>query len=478
MTEITLRGTKGAPLTHQELDENFANLKETADLAYDAVAGVGGKANASALGTDADATSLGTFTGSTIPDGSTAKAAIQALETALEATSGNAATKVNATAVGIPATDADMGTTPGTILSDNGTAKQWFQESEAAIEERAKAADLANTSDAAKGGSLVSYRAAPLKVGNPGAFGYPDDDKARIYLERGLADGIQHTFRVISSGIGDNTNYRGVTNAYFEFRDRDDVTASTKGVGYALHLSVAIREGRNNVPVDDVACLTMGNTSGITSAKGTDCMYISENPLFTVAGTSEWYSIFTADCKADVGYQMRFQPTTKKAMRLPNDAYIYFNTATDVGLGSDRIGIGLATDGALVLGDFSSPRADVRPPLNAVQGVTVAGKLDIIAGHLRRKAPVVVGTGTYTVLDADSYLIINAPCTVTLPAAGSFPGRELIMKTTGNTATSASSNVAPLAGGSAGTAILPSVGGKWCKLVSDGSVWHQMEGNL
>ena len=84
-TSITLRGTKGAPLTHDEVDQNFSNLKDTADSAAAAVASVGGKANASAIGTDASAT--------------------------------------------------DMGTTPGSILSDNGTAKDWFQELETAVQE-------------------------------------------------------------------------------------------------------------------------------------------------------------------------------------------------------------------------------------------------------------------------------------------------------------------------------------------------------
>ena len=85
-TTITLRGTKGAPLTYDEVDQNFANLKETADAAADAVASVGGKANASAIGIASDATHLGTFTGSTISDDVDAKTAIQELETAHEAT--------------------------------------------------------------------------------------------------------------------------------------------------------------------------------------------------------------------------------------------------------------------------------------------------------------------------------------------------------------------------------------------------------
>ena len=91
-------------------------------------------AKATLTGVARTATHLGTFTGSTIPDNVSTKAALQAVESAVENTTGNAASKVNATAIGVAATDANMGTSPGAILSDNGTAKQWFQESEAAIE--------------------------------------------------------------------------------------------------------------------------------------------------------------------------------------------------------------------------------------------------------------------------------------------------------------------------------------------------------
>jgi hypothetical protein len=113
VTDITTRAGKGAPLTHDEVDQNFLNLKETADLAYDAVASIGGKANATAVGVDDAA--------------------------------------------------ANMGTTPGSILSDNGTAKQWFQESEAAIEEVAATANAAVT-PAVLQGTLGSREANVLDI--------------------------------------------------------------------------------------------------------------------------------------------------------------------------------------------------------------------------------------------------------------------------------------------------------------------------
>ncbi len=90
-TELALRTIKGSPLTHEEVDSNFTNLRATADGAADDIASIqvdietiADKANASAVGIASTANDLGTFTGSTIADASTAKAALQALETAVE----------------------------------------------------------------------------------------------------------------------------------------------------------------------------------------------------------------------------------------------------------------------------------------------------------------------------------------------------------------------------------------------------------
>lgn len=317
--------------------------------------------------------------------------------------------------------------------------------------------------------------AGGLPGGNPGEF----KSRNQFIANYPTPDGIQAMTRHIVEAKGDNTTFRGATGAYIEARDRTDVTALNKGVLYALSLGVVPSVLRNNVPFDDVACLTMGNVTGVTTAKGTDCVYISENPLFTAAGTSEWFSIFTADCNADVGFQVRFQPKTKKVARLPNDSYIYFNTATDAALGTDRLGIGLAADNALVLGDFATARLDARPPLNVIQGGQVAGAWNINAGYLALGAPVVTADATYTVGVTTNGIIFNGTgCTVTLPAAGSFPGRQLYVKTVVAFAlTSNASNVVPLAGGSAGTAILPATAGSWALLWSDGANWQIMAAN-
>jgi hypothetical protein len=101
----------------------------------------------------------------------------------------------------------------------------------------------------------------------------------------------------------------------------------------------------------------------------------------------------------------------------------------------------------------------------------------VFTGSLALKAPVTVSASTYTMLATDSSLIINASatCTVTLLAPATYPGRILNIKTTAAyTVVSAGSNVVPVAGGSAGTAILAGTAGKWAMLQSDGTSWVTM----
>lgn len=97
---------------------------------------------------------------------------------------------------------------------------------------------------------------------------------------------------------------------------------------------------------------------------------------------------------------------------------------------------------------------------------------------LRRSLPVTV-TANYTVTDNDSYIINNkaaSSCTITLPAAASFPGREITIKTIqAFTVISASTNVVPRNSATAAAAILAATAGAWAKLVSDGTNWVIMQ---
>lgn len=83
-------------------------------------------------------------------------------------------------------------------------------------------------------------------------------------------------------------------------------------------------------------------------------------------------------------------------------------------------------------------------------------------------------TSDFVLGDTEQEIIVNkaSSCIVTLPAASAWAGRIVYFKTIqAQTLVSASSNVVPLNGGAAGTAILAATLGKWAKLVSDGSNW-------
>ncbi len=94
----------------------------------------------------------------------------------------------------------------------------------------------------------------------------------------------------------------------------------------------------------------------------------------------------------------------------------------------------------------------------------------------------VTKTGTSSTVAATEPSVIFNPSgghTVTLPVAtGNNAGKILFLKTiAAQTVSSASSNVVPLAGGAAGTAILTATAGKWAILQANGTAWEIMAAN-
>jgi hypothetical protein len=91
-----------------------------------------------------------------------------------------------------------------------------------------------------------------------------------------------------------------------------------------------------------------------------------------------------------------------------------------------------------------------------------------------------VTVSSASITTSSTWVVVNNAGTVTLtfPSAASSTGTEFHIKTiTNNSVISASSNIAPLAGGSASTAILSATAGKWATLVSDGTNWVIMQAN-
>jgi hypothetical protein len=146
-----------------------------------------------------------------------------------------------------------------------------------------------------------------------------------------------------------------------------------------------------------------------------------------------------------------------------------------------RGGLGISTtpsNGFLPIGNGTNYTAAA---LTAGTGITItnaSGAVTIAATAGGGSAPI-TKTANFTVGVGESWYINNktgSACTVTLPTASSYTGRELtFVNYQAQTLISASSNVVPLGGGSAGTAILAASVGDWATLVSDGTNWIIMQ---
>jgi hypothetical protein len=123
---------------------------------------------------------------------------------------------------------------------------------------------------------------------------------------------------------------------------------------------------------------------------------------------------------------------------------------------------------------------DTRTTGNLSLTTRVTGVLPVANGGtgLSVRPTVVTKTADFTLADTEGWVINDksgSTCTVTLPAASAWPGRAVTFKNLQlQLLVSASSNVVPLIGGAAGTAILPGLVGAWATLVSDGTNWVVM----
>lgn len=148
-------------------------------------------------------------------------------------------------------------------------------------------------------------------------------------------------------------------------------------------------------------------------------------------------------------------------------AFQVFNDAINANLGLEfRASVTAFTQGGVSIGNSA---AGIDPGVGSLN----------VAGHIASGAPT-TKTTNYSLVAADSSLIFNGAgsITLTLQSAASYSGRWLYLKTiAAQTVVSASSNVVPLVGGVAGTAILAATAGKWAWLQSDGTNWVIMASN-
>ncbi len=128
---------------------------------------------------------------------------------------------------------------------------------------------------------------------------------------------------------------------------------------------------------------------------------------------------------------------------------------------------------------LESQVAEMQKQIEALQVQPIVDTAAITAAINAASSAPVTKTADFTVADNETWLINNksgSTCTVTLPTASAWTGRELTFKNLqAQTLVSASSNVVLIDGTVAGTAILLAVVGNWVTMVSDGTNWVIMQ---
>lgn len=320
-----------------------------------------------------------------------------------------------------------------------------------------------------------------LFVGDDDMYGYPDPYVSQYSFDMGpeVPTDFRPAIRFVATGRGNPTvgnqnppQYIGIETAHFHFRDRDDVTPETKGVGYAGSFSVSLMTPRGgDVPWADACCITFMNRSGAVN-RGTDMLYGAHNALF---GTSpEFGTLLSMDTNAnrglafggtlgDVGLELSTASIpSNDAIRLGNKQAIRAKFTSGV-----QVNVANVDEyGDLNLGDTIMRRVNAKGPLSA-------------RAWFGRTPPVVCNAATYTVTDGDNYIIFGgAGCTVTLPAGARYIGRELTLKKTMAAAIAADAAIiVPLGGVPLVATLLGGGAGQWVKIVMDGAgYWQTMEG--
>jgi len=247
-----------------------------------------------------------------------------------------------------------------------------------------------------------------------------------------------------------------------------NLTNSTLGSELAINITdgkLFYKDDTNNVQVIawKVTPTTAGGT-GLTSYSQGDLLYYNTGTTLTALAKNTSATRYLSNTGTN-----------------NNPAWAQIDLSNGVtstlAVGNGGTGQTTYTDGQLLIGN-STGNTLAKATLTAGAGISItngSGSITIASsGALTGSAPVTVNAD-YTVAAGVSHIINNksgSSLTLTLPAAASFSGRILtIQNYQAQTVVSASSNVIPQGGGSAGTAILLAVVGNWATLVSNGTNW-------
>lgn len=307
---------------------------------------------------------------------------------------------------------------------------------------------------------LTTHVSGTLPVANGGTA-------LTSYTANGIVYASSTSALATSSNLtfdGANMAIGGAIAAPVTVYNRRNITGAASSFGYLVNSTI-----QSDVTAAAYGYKSILGTQAASFTNSTLIHYGAEQTTIGAGSTAVTQIAFRSEATLiGASFNVAFQAENTAAVTSGKAVYAFVNNvnvATGGGTAWGWYGQGTAPNVFAGLTRFGSTVA----PVNTVD----------ITGSLGRGAPV-TKTGDFTLAATENWVIVNqaGTTTVTLPAASSWTGREVMFKTiTANTLVSASSNVVPLAGGAAGTAILAATAGKWATCVSDGTNWVIMQGN-
>ena len=261
----------------------------------------------------------------------------------------------------------------------------------------------------------------------------------------------------------------------------NSVTGSLNKNTLAPGVGIGVTNGAGTIAVANTGVLSNIASTGISVSTATGNVTIGNTGVTSiVAGTGVSVSAATgAVTVANTGVLSVSGGSTGLTPSTATTGAVVLAGTLDV----DNGGTGQTTytNGQLLIGNTTGNTL-TKATLTAGLGIAITNGTGAItiatSGTFITTAPS-TKTADFSVGATDTWTINNksgSTCTVTLPSPSTNTGRVLYFQNyQAQFLVSASSNVVPRAGGSAGTAILADVAGDTTTLVSDGTNWVAMQ---